>query len=233
MDATLDDAFRRVDRAGKRVKEVEGEIAAYRQAYEGHTFIKVAEEGVSFQVPAAPPPEISVTIGEVVYNLRAALDYLVYELAILDSGKVVDGTQFPIVKKPEDFKGVRRKFLRGLTDDHVAAIERLQPYKRPHWLWALRALSNEDKHRTLSLIGYVGEVRVLGLGATEEEAAALGGYRMPGDEVSMYYPAPILISFIDRTPIEESLQQFLTETRKVLEAFDPEFKPPTPGRRFL
>src|SRR5262249_11398095 len=41
------------------------------------------------------PPMTSILIGEVVYNLRAALDYLVYELAILDSGSIQDGTQFP------------------------------------------------------------------------------------------------------------------------------------------
>ena len=38
------------------------------------------------------PPVVGVVIGKTIYNLRSALDYLVYELAILDSGRVVNGT---------------------------------------------------------------------------------------------------------------------------------------------
>ncbi len=37
-------------------------------------------------------PIISILIGETIYNLRSALDYLVYDLAQLDAQKVIKGT---------------------------------------------------------------------------------------------------------------------------------------------
>jgi len=72
-------------------------------------------------------PLVSILIGEICYNLRSALDYLVYELAILDSSKRQDGTQFPIDDTPEKFSKHKRSWLKGLNSNHVAAIEKLQP----------------------------------------------------------------------------------------------------------
>jgi hypothetical protein len=40
---------------------------------------------------------------EIVYNLRSALDYCVYLLAIIGSGKVLPGTQFPIEDEASGF----------------------------------------------------------------------------------------------------------------------------------
>ena len=42
------------------------------------------------------PPELAVVVSDIIHNLRATLDYIVYELALSDSGKVQDGTQFLI-----------------------------------------------------------------------------------------------------------------------------------------
>lgn len=223
-DTWLRDAFLRVERAGEHLEAIKGQIAAYVQANEGASLIKVEGQTVTAVMPPFPPPEIAARIGEFIYNLRAALDYLVFQLAILESGKEVDGTQFPIVKKPEDFKRVRRKSLRGVNATHVAAIEALQPYERPHWLWVLRHVSNEDKHRAIQVLGMQsGGVRIH-VGGTEEETRAAGGFQMPGDDVAVYYPAPILVAFPDGTPVEEPLENLLSETRDVLEAFNPDFE---------
>ena len=79
------------------------------------------------------PHALSILVGEIIYNLRAAIDYLIYELAFVDSKKIQHGTQFPIEDTEGDVMGrcdeKRRRgvFLRGLTDQHRAAIKRLQP----------------------------------------------------------------------------------------------------------
>jgi hypothetical protein len=70
---------------------------------------------------------IAVLVGEICYNLRSALDYLVYGLARRDSGSIQKGTQFPIVDKKEQFVGNQTKRLAGLNSTHVEAIARLQP----------------------------------------------------------------------------------------------------------
>jgi len=68
-------------------------------------------------------------VGEITYNLRCALDYLIYALAVLDSGSDEKGTQFPILDAAKDFAGRGKTMLKGLNAAHVAAIERLQPYQ--------------------------------------------------------------------------------------------------------
>src|SRR5579863_2363916 len=80
------------------------------------------------------PLNFSLPVSDCIHNLRSALDYLIYELANLDFGSYVRGTQFPIEDDPEWFHKRRRNtYLRGLSDDHVRAIEALQPYNRIEW----------------------------------------------------------------------------------------------------
>src|SRR5436305_13077108 len=100
----------------------------------------------------APPRFLGVLIGEIVQNLRTSLDYLIHRLAWYDAGPDAERkTQFPIEDKPEVFKGRKRTHLEGLTADHIAAIERLQPYNGVKWLAALRDLFNGDKHSVLQV----------------------------------------------------------------------------------
>jgi hypothetical protein len=221
----LDEALLRASRAEEHLEALDREIAVYVEANEAASLIKVEGMTVSAIWPPEPPPMLSVRVGEIVYNLRAALDYFVYRLAELDAGNVIKGTQFPIEDTPEGFKRRTPRFLRGVNETHVAGIERLQPYHGADWARLLRDLSNIDKHQALHVVGYqaTGSVRI-NVGGTEEEANALGGFRIAGDDVAMYYPAPIYVAFPDGTPIEETLKQLLTETRNVLHAFHPEFK---------
>jgi hypothetical protein len=96
-----------------------------------------------------PDPMFSILVGEVCYNLRAALDYLVFELAKHDSGAEQKQTQFLIEDDAGEFQRKVPWRLKGLTPAHVAAIEVLQPFKGCEWTRRLRDLSNPDKHRTL------------------------------------------------------------------------------------
>lgn len=101
------------------------------------------------------PPEIGILVGETVYNLRAALDYLVYELAILDSGHVQEKTQFPIESCESEWESNQDRRLAGLNPTHKALIKCLQPYRECDWTGVLRDISNPDKHRTLTLVNPV------------------------------------------------------------------------------
>jgi hypothetical protein len=228
----LDEAHLRVRRAGEHLEAFQADSAAYIEANRAASLIKVEGMTVSAIWPPEPPPMFGVRVGEVVYNLRAALDYLVYRLAQLDSGEVVESTQFPIEDTAEGFKRRRTRFLRGVNPTHIAAIEELQPYNGADWARLLRDLSNIDKHRALHVAGYQASSNVrINVGGTEEEARALGGFRIPGDDVAMYYPAPIYVAFADGTPVEETLVQLSTETRNVLGAFHPEFQGHTIDRQ--
>jgi len=106
----LDGAYQRVKRAGVHLanlkrrsnilcQEKSGAVVIQRKPA---TFLlpdgrKIRGVLGSAAFPIGPTPQIfSILAGEVIYNLRAALDYLVYELAKVDSDYVVYRTQFPI-----------------------------------------------------------------------------------------------------------------------------------------
>jgi hypothetical protein len=106
-------------------------------------------------------PIFGILVGEICYNLRAALDYLVYELAILDSGSS-KRTQFPIEKSPSGFSSRTREggFLEGVSPAHVADLGLVQPFNGCLWTQNLQKISNPDKHRTLRGITGQHDVKV-------------------------------------------------------------------------
>jgi hypothetical protein len=108
-------------------------------------------------VSAQPDPIFGVVIGEIIHNLRSALDHIVWELVILTTGRppaLPSKNQFPIMKSKEDFnkRGVD-VLLQCVREDAVDLIRSEQPFRTGEHakspLWHLSELSNADKHRTL------------------------------------------------------------------------------------
>lgn len=116
-----------------------------------------------------PPPEISLLVGECVFNFRSALDQIAFAMA---SGytkplpkSFAKSSAFPIYNNGPQYRGrggppASRK-IRGMSRRGRAAIERLQPYhrrKNPRLraLWRLEELSNIDKHRLIHTTGAMG-----------------------------------------------------------------------------
>ena len=53
-------------------------------------------------------PRISITLGETIYNIRAALDYLVYSIVrASNEGVEIDETQFPLSKHADRYWDLR------------------------------------------------------------------------------------------------------------------------------
>jgi hypothetical protein len=107
-----------------------------------------------------------VILGDALHNLRSALDHLVAQLVLLDTGKrstsanafpICDtgGNYWSIGKKGEPSK--RETTLRGVSDAHKARIDEMQPYRARippgaiHALSALRDLSNHTTSIGLSI----------------------------------------------------------------------------------
>lgn len=156
----LDGAYARLDRAREHLADLEiREKALIHPQIENivaKTDLNTVRDFV-FQDPAAELPQsLSILIGEIVYNLRAALDYLVFDLALVDSGTSQSRTQFPIDDTPDQFVAHRASFLKGLSVEHIALIEALQPYKGNYKTAMIRDISNPDKHRKLTVVGKNG-----------------------------------------------------------------------------
>jgi hypothetical protein len=146
----LDGAFERVNRAGEHLNDLNTRLEALRQENEKSVVVQFDAEpphNIQIVVPILAPMRIPILIGEICYNLRTALDYLVFELAKLDSGTSQRGTQFPIEDRKDNFKRRTKTRLKGMNPHHVACIERLQPYAGCDWTKALRDFSNRDEHR--------------------------------------------------------------------------------------
>lgn len=222
----LDDADERINGAHENLDRLKPLVAEFAQVVangvslnykEGFVDIngkrrKVPIGTASAHINQPAPPKVSRLIGYVVQDLRIALDYLVYQLACFDAKAVVDKTQFVTVDSEEEFR--RNKWhLRGLTGEHIAAFERLQPYKAK-WTGLLRDLSNPDKHRHLLALKSPVVLRIDPRN-TEEILA--------GRPVDVNSYTSITVAFSDGTPVIEGLEQLILMVSQTLDAFKPEF----------
>jgi len=96
--------------------------------------------------------------GDVVANLRAALDHAVCRLVEMEGGAVTNSHAFPILDAPPSPKQRKRQWddkIHGVGEDAERIIEMAQPFSgspdevRHTVMHSLRELSNEDKHRVL------------------------------------------------------------------------------------
>ena len=240
----LDGAFERVKRAGEHIEDLHRRILALTDAQQRTVLDSLDPEtirNVSMDTEILPfdlnvdtvtvPLDFGVLIGECCYNLRAALDYLIYELAINDSGRVQENTQFPIEGSQEFFSKATRSRLRGLSCAHVADIERFQPYKGCDWTSDLKAISNLDKHRKLTA---TPAHRLSFLFLSHQPPGAYGGpgalgparrvEHSSGRDVFVYFPLNLTITLSGGAPIIETLRVIKLRVAETLEAFKPEFK---------
>ncbi len=79
------------------------------------------------RIRKAPPLALSTVIGDVVHNLRAALDLMACDLVRLNGGNV-KGVYFPFANSAEEFPGqIKAKNLDRAGEDVVSLITRLLP----------------------------------------------------------------------------------------------------------
>lgn len=109
-------------------------------------------------------PRLGVLVGDLVHNLRSALDYIVIGLVLVAGASVTTGHKFPIFDDPGKFRKTvyspaGRPALRkhGPLDGVLAGadlVEELHPYHRPDPhsdpLWHVCRFSNADKHREIT-----------------------------------------------------------------------------------
>lgn len=104
------------------------------------------------------PNTILLIAGDILFNLRAALDHLAYQLAWVNGtrdSRILRGTYFPIFDDATRYKaGVHGK-VQGMSQAAIDAIDATKPYKGGNGtLWQLHRLNNIDKHRFLITSGF-------------------------------------------------------------------------------
>jgi hypothetical protein len=111
-------------------------------------------------------PSWALMAGEIMFNLRSALDHLVWELHVRHfrgrpiPEKIERASQFPIFDSADDFRRKGHRRIKSLSKSDRGTIRFLQPYRRRNDKWSttrhalgdLNALHNIDKHRQLHLV---------------------------------------------------------------------------------
>jgi len=153
--------------AAKHLRAIKRCAKAY-SASQPHNLAVKAQGKMKVNVPKAPPRTISILAGEMVYQMRSALDHLTFEIIKQNphvgsiDAEWREHCQFPLKTKlpkkstPPLAKSQFSRNLPGISDKAFAVIEQMQPYYRTgainNALRFLAHLSNIDKHRYLNLI---------------------------------------------------------------------------------
>ncbi len=162
----------RINRAQEQVDALDDEFHAFgarephlvREILDPDSGRKRAVYVVTEELPDAWP----AIVGEIAYDLRSALDHVVYDLTVLENGGPLGHTGFPIFEdearyeevttrgEPAFGSGVFR--IRGVNEYAKAAIRSLQPFEsrkaapfEEPVLSLLHELNAADRQRTIPL----------------------------------------------------------------------------------
>jgi hypothetical protein len=116
------------------------------------------------------PDEFALVLGEMLYQLRSALDSCIYQGAIYatktDPPDKESSLEFPLTSDPDEFPKLAKRRLWAFSQDIQDEIERVQPYNTPttlppeqmvmnlnRSLGILNDLARKDRHRKLHVAG--------------------------------------------------------------------------------
>ena len=208
----------KINRAHELIRELEKELEFYFLNTPPITEIRRGELSNTFSVilvELAPIPDIwSAVVGDVVHNLRSALDSIMFSIishraAQVNREIIESQIYFPIVVSPEELRATdhkKSKWHQKLGDEDLfQVLDEFMPYYgdlRPELsdqeianairyssIKVLQKLSNDDKHRTINVLMCGTELLSFGL--------------PPGAEVaeSRLQPNPIQIGELFRVKI--------------------------------
>ncbi len=98
--------------------------------------------------------------GDLVHNLRSALDHLAHQLVFVGSPHLTTSTisrniGFPIAESMTKYETIKAGKVEGMRPEAKEAIDRLKPYKGGNdALWRVHELDNIDKHRALFTVAH-------------------------------------------------------------------------------
>jgi hypothetical protein len=121
----------KLDRTVEHLDMLEAEMRAYseREPYGVGDLVREDDCFVlRLKVHEEPDQRWGVIAGEILHNLRSALDNLIWQLVLLNGRTPGRHNQFPICIEPPK-PGALGGVLRGVYADHRVLIEDLQPYR--------------------------------------------------------------------------------------------------------
>jgi hypothetical protein len=204
----------KLDRARQRMTELEQALQSFYATnpykFSGKADLQAGKVVYTMDWVKDAPDEVSSIAGEVIQNLRSALDHLAYQL-FLRGGGIGTGKQiyFPIGGSKTSYENKKSSQTHGMTQQAVAAIDALRPYKGGNdVLWQLHELNNVDKHRLILTVG--SALRSTDLGDYFQQCAPPGSLLSKVEGLSWFvkgkdsdYPLKVgTVVFTDQTTTE-------------------------------
>lgn len=162
MIGTLKGPRAKVDRAKKHIAELQDTIGSLVFTHSANPEAILIEDDPNspkriYKVGRIPkvPEYIPAIIGDVIHNLRSALDLLLGQL-ILASGQEIAKEYFPIAWTRKKFESRCDTEIKGrVGKDPFDLICASEAYRggQGDALWRVHALDIEDKHRLLFVVG--------------------------------------------------------------------------------
>jgi hypothetical protein len=145
------------------------------------------------RVTATPPVYWATFAGDAAHNLRSALDLLIWQLVLANSGTPGKHTMFPIAENASDYKPGGGRYVSGICDDAKEVLDALKPYKGGNdALWRLHRLDANDKHQLLAVIAAAYESFVVDftevLSIMDERWAEFGPWPMEMEPRERHFP---------------------------------------------
>jgi hypothetical protein len=150
----------KVERARQHRGELKKQLDGWRKSKPYSVIVEIDSQTQEqlFKVGTEPssPPDLPV-IGDILYNLRSALDHLAWQLVLKAKATTTNKTEFPIFNDPNSWKRDSPRKMAGMNDLMQRRIRDHQPcFGKNHYrndaLWGLQEYGNTDKHRALLVV---------------------------------------------------------------------------------
>ena len=204
----------KLERAKRQMKELGDALRSFFRTkpykFSGKPNPKSREVVYTMDAVKPIPAEIPLIAGEIVHNLRSALDHLGYQLCYIGTkgGTVNKQIAFPIAESKLKYDEIKARRTKGMSSAAIAAIDAVQPYGGGNdVLWHLHELNNIDKHRLILTVG--SALHSFDVGAITRERAPKE-FRLSGIDLSVFlgvkdslYPLEVGTAiFKDQTSLE-------------------------------
>jgi hypothetical protein len=150
----------KLERAEEKLRELQSWIDKYFAAIPYKVAVRVnSDTRPEYYIVDAldVPLEIILLAGEIIQNLRSALDHLAYSAFKhnpANYSKEGINIYFPIEDDEEKYIQKKTRKTEGIPIDIIAKFDSFKPYKEGNiTLWKLNKLNNVDKHRLLIAVG--------------------------------------------------------------------------------
>lgn len=167
----MDSAFAKLDRARKHFAELRDETEDFRARDTHHFSEEMSPWGLDprigvitrrVHIKEVPPASWSLLLGDILTNLRAALDHAIYGHAAARqalTGEQEKRIYYPIVLDRAKWSKIRKELGPLLEPAVMSFVESTQPFNhqddpRKAPLVTFNTLVNEDKHRSIRVVSY-------------------------------------------------------------------------------